>query len=68
MCFFFNLVLFLGCFRAKTGFLVWFMVEPKISGQPSQVNLVRSKLGQTPPQTCFGSFITKKNEFLPNKV
>jgi hypothetical protein len=35
--FFFALVLFMSCFWVKLGFLVLFMVEPMILGQPCQV-------------------------------
>ena len=40
--FFFVFGFFLGCFRVKLGFLARFMVKPKISGQPSRVNLIES--------------------------
>jgi hypothetical protein len=32
-------VLFFGYFQVKLGFWVWFMVEPKRSGQPNEVKI-----------------------------
>jgi len=39
---FFALVLFWVVFWVKPGFLVWFIVDPKISGKSSLVNPVGS--------------------------
>jgi hypothetical protein len=42
LLFFFALVLFWVVFWVKPGFLVWFIVDPKISGKSSLVNPVGS--------------------------